>query len=440
MSINVLELADTGLRLWRDEELVHSSPGYALLQAGQLVFGEPAMAQARLRPREVEHRYWSELSLDPLKADFGGKRHFADLAHAHLLDIASQSGCGGDTIAVVPGGFRREQLALLLGIIKESPFRAVALVDGAIASAAAEAPPGDSMLLELHLHKAVATQLHNQGGEVSRGEVSVIPGLGLIAIKERLASAIAVAFIEETRFDPRHKASVEQQLFDELPTILDNLRAESQVKIELAGYTARLNAEHMATSCADSFQRIADALNKNSSVLLLGEDLARLPGINALFDPLRYIALNSAARSVLEHREDLVQDTDALEFVTTLPASLRSADAGPAPIVAEPAAPAPQALATPDNTATHLLFKHSAYPLSGNGTVKESGVPLHSETSLAITGAGGQVSVNVAPGDVVSVNGNPAVTGQRLHRGDLIMLGDSGEVLQLISVRGPDGT
>jgi hypothetical protein len=408
MTTHILELRDSGVQLWSEGELVHASPGYALHHNGQLVFGEPAMAQARLHPRAVENRYWSELSLDPLKADFGGKRHFADLAHAHLLDIAAQSGLDGDTIILVPANFRREQLALLLGILKASPFTAVGLVDGAVAASANSSPPGRSRLLDLQLHAAVLTQLNNEDGVQSRIESTPLPGLGLIALKERVAAAI------------------------------------SEVKIELGGYVARVDTDHMAEACADFFSRIKEALNGASDQLLLCGHLKIQPGIARLAENGIYISPDAAAIAIAQHSEALHQQAESLDYVTTLPSGYVG-EAEPAtsempdtPVPAAIPASAPEV----QTQATHLLYRHHAHALQDTTSIGPGAactVQVSAEVELLISRRNDQLIFSLQSGEGVSVNGLPAVSGQTLNRADLLMLGTSGEVIQLISVQVADG-
>lgn len=442
MSLSILELRDVELRLWREGELVHRSPGFALNQDGELLFGDAAVAQARVRPREVEHRYWSELSLDPLKSSFAGKRHFADLAHAHLLDIAAQSSESGDILVAVPSNFRREQLALLLGILKESPFRAVGLIDGAVATAADIAPAGQSTLLEFQLHQAVLTNVHNEAGEITRQEVTPLPGLGVLSNNERLASAIANAFIEQTRFDPRHTASVEQELFDRLPEILDNLGKEREIKTELGGYTARLDIDILAASLEDRLDRIRDTLAATQGTLLVEEQFAVLPGIESLADSAVFLSKETASQTIARHGDTLRQEEEALAFVTALPAGNQDATT-PAPVAAVPEKPAPtQESATSDHVVSHVLFKHVAYAIGDSldigGSNSNADIKVSADAALSLRREQGQLNL-VSDMSSITINGQPAVPGQILSRGDLIMLGGSGELFQLISVAGADG-
>ena len=122
MSELILELNDTNLRLWSGADLALESPGYARLQGRNFEFGEAARDEARLHPRDINHRFWWQLNTDPLRPEFGQARHSADLVHAHLLQIHEASGSPQAMVLAAPGSLQQDQLSLLLGIIQASCF------------------------------------------------------------------------------------------------------------------------------------------------------------------------------------------------------------------------------------------------------------------------------------------------------------------------------
>ena len=83
MSIGLLDLNDSNLQLWHADARVQS-PGYALLQGKDYLFGAAARAAARLQPRDINTRYWWQLSTEVLQPALGPARHTGDLVHAHL--------------------------------------------------------------------------------------------------------------------------------------------------------------------------------------------------------------------------------------------------------------------------------------------------------------------------------------------------------------------
>ena len=136
----LLDLNDSNLQLWRAGEAVQS-PGYALLDGKQYTFGSAARSAARLRPRDINTRYWWQLNTEGLQPALGPARHTADLVHAHLLDIHKQAGQPEEMILAASGSMQRDQLALLLGIVVQCPFNAVGLVNRSVALASTVAVP-----------------------------------------------------------------------------------------------------------------------------------------------------------------------------------------------------------------------------------------------------------------------------------------------------------
>ncbi|TNF89402.1 MAG: hypothetical protein EP301_03065, partial [Gammaproteobacteria bacterium] len=110
MSEPILDINDTNLSLWRGVELGLLSPGYALLEGKSYRFGEAARNEARLHPRQINHRYWSQLDMEPLTPAFGPSRHSADLVHAHLLAIHEEAGRPDAVIIAAPGSLQHDQL------------------------------------------------------------------------------------------------------------------------------------------------------------------------------------------------------------------------------------------------------------------------------------------------------------------------------------------
>ena len=95
MSVPLLDANDCYLQLWGSGQSVQS-PGYALLEDGEYRFGQAARGSARLRPRDINNRFWWQLNTEPLQPALGPARHTADLVHAHLQQIHREAGQPGD--------------------------------------------------------------------------------------------------------------------------------------------------------------------------------------------------------------------------------------------------------------------------------------------------------------------------------------------------------
>jgi len=120
MSIAVLDLNDCNLRLWHEDTAVQS-PGYALFQAKEYQFGSPARASAKLQPRDINTRYWWQLSTETLQPSLGPARHTGDLAHAHLKQLHHEARSPSEILLAVSGSMQREQLARLIRIEQQGP-------------------------------------------------------------------------------------------------------------------------------------------------------------------------------------------------------------------------------------------------------------------------------------------------------------------------------
>ena len=124
----LLDILDSELRLWHDGRAVRS-PGYALLDGDSYRYGEDARGNARRQPRNVNTRYWWQLGTRPLQPALGPARHTADLVHGHLLALHEEAGRPDELVLAVPESLHKEQLSLLLGIIRACPFDAVGIAN-----------------------------------------------------------------------------------------------------------------------------------------------------------------------------------------------------------------------------------------------------------------------------------------------------------------------
>lgn len=328
-----IELRDTGIRLASADGVLAESPGYALVDARNLLIGEPALRRSRLDPRHATNRFWQRLSMDPVAHPHPSARTQADLVHVHLLHLweAAESD-DEEIIFAIPGHYSREQMALLLGIVRECPFRAVGLVDAAVAAIGEIQPDAERVLhVDALLHQGILTRL--EGGDDWRRE-SVVdqPALGLAALRDAWINLIADVFIRETRFDPLHDAATEQRLFDRLDDWITALVDQPEVQVELESgdqvYRVELDRKRLVDRVAPRYQALREALDQSldgaSGVLLLGAELARLPGLIDLiaesdrFD-VRVMAGDAAVRGALRHEQGIRQEGDALRFITRLP-------------------------------------------------------------------------------------------------------------------------
>jgi hypothetical protein len=422
VSIALLDINDSNLQLWFGGDRVQS-PGYALLEGREYHFGGPARAAARLRPRDINTRYWWQLSTEPLQPALGPARHTADLVHAHLLDLHRQAGEPAEVVLAVSGSMQREQLALLLGIVQQCPFDAVGMVNRSVALGSLYPAAGRLFHLEIQLHQALLSELSAREGRVELRRSVPLPGCGMLQLQERLVEIIAAAFIRQTRFDPRRKATTEQQLYDALPAALRALWREAETNLEVNGYRARVNRTELLGAGQRLFTSVPEAIGGTQPedriitdpiAGLLPGLLERLPGPEVLPPEALYMALN-------QHRDRLVQRGEALAFITSLPcleepAIRRPEHSEPAPVTESVPAP------------THWLQGNRALPLVPGGTeIGPDCLLFRGDRGWQLRGDSGSVRVN----------GAQWRHERPLRAGDSITT-DSGAQLLLIEVV-PDG-
>jgi hypothetical protein len=420
MTIALLDINDCNLQLWHGGNHLQS-PGYALLVDQQYRFGNPARAAARLQPRDINTRYWWQLSTEALQPALGPARHTGDLVHAQLQELHREGGEPGEVVMAVSGSMQRNQLALLLGIVQQCPFAAVGLVHRSVALGSLHGATGRLFHLEIQLHQALITELAHRDKQVELQRTVPLPGAGLLQLQEKLVEIIATAFIRQTRFDPRRKAITEQQLYDVLPDALRALGRDNETTIEVNGYRAGINRAELLPAGQRLFDSAREAIGEpQPGDRVIADPVAGLlPGLTERLPGLQLLQADSVRTALEQQLDRLVERGQALSFVTALPGT-----ASPAPPPA-PAATAPMA-AAPRPAATHLLQGHQARPLAAAGTSIGPGWELRQIP------AGWQLRGAAGPG--LLVNGRPCQPDQVLGGGDTLRIGDGPELL-LIEVR-----
>lgn len=424
MSIGVLDLNDSNLQLWHQDARVQS-PGYALLQGKEYRFGAPARAAARLQPRDINTRYWWQLSTEALQPALGPARHTGDLVHAHLLQLHREANQPNEVLLAVSGSMQHEQLALLLGIVQQCPFDAVGLVNRSVALGSLYSQSERLFHLEIQLHQALVAELDAHGGTMELRRTTPLPGCGLLQLQERLVELIAAEFVRQARFDPRRKAATEQQLYDALPGALRALQTRAETNVDVNGYQARISAQQLQPAG----QRLFDSARECMGLLrpddhVIADPLAALlPGLTSAFTRLDVLAADDVYRALQLHQEQLIQRERALMFVTALPC-LEEKILPRAGVLGEPPSALQPAVIKPPGSPTHLLYRNVARPLAEAGTALQGSCEIHRDkTGWQLRGAEAWATVN----------GAVYRPGQILATGDSIAFG-AGETVLLIEV------
>jgi FHA domain-containing protein len=372
-----LELIDSGLMLARtagqETELVAEAPGLAILEERATITGEAAAGRVRRSPLLAQTNFWRGLSTDPLPRPSRVAQTSADIAFAQANELL---GKWRDTeprvLLALPGGYSREQLGLLLGVINETGVAVAGLVDAALAACSLE-PAGPRVLhLDLEMHQAILTVLEYTGGDhagLKRSRYEIAPQHGLLAVQQSCVEFIADTFIRKTRFDPLHDAANEQQLVDQLPHWFAQLRSSERISITmpLADRTPEieLSRDELVAAAQVHYSELLRLVQSARIAglpleLRVSDRLAALPGLLERLSSLRDCSIKvlprgAAALGALQHESTIARSADALALVYLLPsAAVSDAADHVAHFEATPAALRP----------THVLYQGRAWKIS----------------------------------------------------------------------------
>lgn len=460
-----LELSDAGIMLAGSDPVQLlaldgsdlESPGYALAEKKQLIVGKAAQRIAHLLPRLVTSHFWDQLGTEPLKhPGFSAQQNNAEIACIHLAKIwETVKGPDVEVVMAVPGFYRQKHLGLLLGIANELSLPVKGFIPVALAAAETRDLQQPILHLDMHLHRTEIVVL-KRGDQLKFERSITVAEKGLADLHRTWVEAIAAEFVRTTRFDPLHQASSEQELFDRLETVIDQIDKSSSIEFEMSAasssYRATLSRElfiQKSRALYDDIERqlenfkFATKTQAEKVVLQLSHRVARLPGLRDALDTNLYhrcidLAPGAAALGAARLWDQLARPESGrkISFFTSRPLS---------PVSDSSTAGAPE---TPDSrpSPSHLLFDHIAYPLSETplliGTAIEPGQPgirIKGQTSgvsrrhCSVELSGAQVVLKDFSSygtfvDDVKVDGSTT-----LKLGQIIRVGTPGEQLQVIA-------
>src|SRR6185503_6109979 len=154
MSVLAIDINDSGLVVADEANVRAIEPGFASVDRGKILTGEAARARARRQPRQTSNRYWNALSGEKNSGGADLNVTAAELAHAQLSSLWTRVANGAtDVVLVVPGGYRSEQLGLLLGLAQECGMPVRAFVDVAVAASVRPFPGRQLMYVDASLYR-----------------------------------------------------------------------------------------------------------------------------------------------------------------------------------------------------------------------------------------------------------------------------------------------
>jgi hypothetical protein len=455
MSRLALHPNDAGITLLDEQRIGYREPGFALLDKDELVLGNAAFQKARIKPRGIQHRYWSQLTTAPLADRHFGNLTTADLASRQLEQLWQRAGVPrGELVVAVPAYMQTSSLGLLLGIAAELEIQVVAMLDAAVAATRREYVNAVPVHIDMGLHATTLTRLLQQG-QVQVEKTEVLDDCGAYALYETWLNAIAEAFVQQSRFDPLHTAETEQMLLDKLPAWLAQASRQDSVALEIEysnlTHRAELESLSLVGAAAPYYQLIASklrALYRAGEVpaLQVTDRVARLPGLGDLLKARvggEVFALEpgATARGALARVREPGGAETGISLRRQLPWDQSAFEVKP------------QDEDHGDGSApTHLLFRHQAYRIDdrplvvgsqamdgGRVLVLGSDMPGVSRRHCTLVHADGRCVVEDSSRYGTFLNGHRISGSTVLQVGDTLRVGSPGFELELITTEGPHG-
>jgi hypothetical protein len=227
--------------------IAHDGANYA--------FGRDAEDQWFVRPRQVNHAFWSRLSRESSNLSVGGKApSFSQLAFFFLRDFLQRADGGAPerVVLAVPGAFLKdaatedEKIGLLLGMAGELKLPLVALVDQACAALCDPQinycdPALPVVVVDLHLHGAELTLLR-PGERLARKDFLHLPQQGHAELLRHLTTAMGNRFLRHTTFDILEDGRLEQLFYRQTKDFLLARAAEHHFQINTATHNYQMTA------------------------------------------------------------------------------------------------------------------------------------------------------------------------------------------------------
>ena len=368
----LLDINDTEITLLQDGETLYCEPGVAFVSRRDVVFGNEALAQARLHPRQSHNEFWQRLNADPVTPGGRGIANQADLVYRHLQAVRRtiRQPKRAPVVVAAPSATTPQQLAVLLGIAAEAGFEVQAIVDAAVAAACLHPIATTCRVIDITLHRSIVTHLQVANGQVRRGTVDEVPAAGYAALTEGWVDAVADRFVENSRFDPLRIAATEQQVFEQVAAGIKSDQAEFAIHLRhdditrQVDVTRRTFAEKSEQRYALLARSIAPTMIGAPTMLAITERVRQLPGLAAYLQAAGHDILtlpgNAVAAAVAAHAERIVpaEAAGGAQLIASLPLH-EAAEA--TPDAAPPSHLLCESIALPLRTQTHAQ-EHPACP------------------------------------------------------------------------------
>ena len=259
----LIHINDNNLLVQKDD-VISRSQGYAWLNQQEVNFDfeehNIAIANCRLDPQQINSRYWQQCEQSAISSNKSGMRHSADLIWQHLSALRKVHRLD-EVVLVVPSHYQAVNLQLLLGIAKSVGLQVNGIVNKAV-HALHQKTQGDGLYLhvDVQLHQTVCSEVAVANGKIKLGQIETLHDVGIQNMQDSLLKEIQNRFIANDRFDPLHHAETEQQLFDQLPALANELvnsgKANISVAFQKRQHVSSIDAKQWAKTLSHYFEKL----------------------------------------------------------------------------------------------------------------------------------------------------------------------------------------
>ena len=448
MSVKVIEINDSNIKVGDEAGIVFQSPGFSLVANNKVEVGDFAESQCRIQPTNSFSKHWYELNLEPISHS-PQVRHHADLAYAQLMHIAEECDINGDVIFSVPGSFTQQQLAILLGLARQTKFSPVGLVNSALVESVHLAHKEYLIHADIQLHQAVVTLLVSDETCFRVENIIQIPGVGTQNFINLMMQAATDSFISQCRFNPQYDANTEQDLYNQIQSWLLKYEEGKTVQLVIKSgdttYTSKLPWNNLTGVIGRYYQKITkqiDALKPSVTChLLLNERLTRLPGFLRFISSSKDYEIISGHRGIqacIDYKNLICSEDEGTILVDKIAKSKLGIKSLNARFGGEQS-----------DEASHLLYGNEAIKLSRVAILNRPGERECIESSQEINMAMKDLPEHLgiidknptgiylnSPNDHAILNDQPISRGAHsLKLGDQIKFSEAGDEIRLIKVR-----
>ena len=278
--MRILELLDTRIRVLANARTEYAEPAIALVEKGDISFGQVANAQLRANPAACESMYLQKIDQTKLDTLHRTRLSSADLLYRHLESVKAQGYLPSDepTYVVVPSDRTSAQISLILAVLQAANVMVADFVDVALSSATSSVPQ-EATFLSLYLNRAVLTPL--QVSDVLQLGTG-IPNerLGVLSLANGFIRTVANQSLSETRFDPRAFGHTEQQTYEQLMLGIMQREPRIAINVEHNGERRELSVSRsdLSASAESSYQTLQSAI-PDGGIVVLDFMSSTLPGL-----------------------------------------------------------------------------------------------------------------------------------------------------------------